>query len=157
MTAIIYFGEMLVASLLAIVLLASSRLPMSSDAVLFTDGIVGWTAASCQSRRRRRLDLLFQSSVSVASCSRQKATWDSRTPVTSRYASCRSLAAPYRLAHLKPLELGVIQIQRLVVPCSTMRSTERLRFGPRFKDRTAFPDRVRSIECVILSLGPLRR
>src|SRR5580700_1879149 len=53
MTAI-YFGEMLVASLLAIVLLAISRLPMSSDAVLFTDGIVGWTAASCQSRRRRR-------------------------------------------------------------------------------------------------------
>jgi hypothetical protein len=35
MTAIIYFGEMLVASLLAIALLAISRLPMSSDAVLF--------------------------------------------------------------------------------------------------------------------------
>jgi hypothetical protein len=45
MTAIIYFGEMLVASLLAIVLLAISRLPMSSDAVLFTGGIVGWTLA----------------------------------------------------------------------------------------------------------------
>jgi hypothetical protein len=34
MTAIIYLGEMLVASLFAIVLLAISRLPMSSDAVL---------------------------------------------------------------------------------------------------------------------------
>jgi len=83
------------------------------------------------------LDLLFQSSVSVA--------------------SCRSLAAPYRLAHLKPLELGVIQIQRLVVPCSTMRGAERLRFGPRFKDRTAFPDRVRSIEGVILGLGAFEK
>jgi len=35
MTAIIYFGEILVASLLAIVLLAISQLRMSSDAVLF--------------------------------------------------------------------------------------------------------------------------
>ena len=45
MTAIIYFGEMLVASLLAIALLAISRPPMSSDAVLFAGGIVGWTLA----------------------------------------------------------------------------------------------------------------
>ena len=72
MTAIIYFGEMLVASLLAIVLLAISQLGMSSDAVLFAGGGVAWTlaeylvhrfvlhgfrtdrtsATSCQSRRR---------------------------------------------------------------------------------------------------------
>ena len=45
MTAIIYFGEMLVASLLAIVMLAISRLPMSSDAVLFAGGVVAWTLA----------------------------------------------------------------------------------------------------------------
>ena len=45
MTAIIYFGEMLVASLLAIVLLAISRLPMSSDAVLFGGGVVALTLA----------------------------------------------------------------------------------------------------------------
>ncbi len=45
MTAIIYFGEMLVASVLAIVLLAISRLPMSSDAALFAGGIVAWTLA----------------------------------------------------------------------------------------------------------------
>jgi hypothetical protein len=45
MTAIIYFGEMLVASLLAIVLLAISRLPTSSDAVLFAGGVVAWTLA----------------------------------------------------------------------------------------------------------------
>jgi hypothetical protein len=44
-TAIIYFGEMLVASLLAIVLLAISQLRMSSDAVLFAGGVVAWTLA----------------------------------------------------------------------------------------------------------------
>src|SRR3979409_2274722 len=45
MTAIIYFGEMLVASLLAIVLLAISPLRMSSDAVLFAGGVVALTLA----------------------------------------------------------------------------------------------------------------
>ena len=45
MTAILYFGEMLVASLLAIVLLAISQLRMSSDAVLFAGGGVAWTLA----------------------------------------------------------------------------------------------------------------
>jgi sterol desaturase/sphingolipid hydroxylase (fatty acid hydroxylase superfamily) len=45
MTAIIYFGEMLVAFLLAVILLAISRLPMSSGAVLFVGGFVGWTLA----------------------------------------------------------------------------------------------------------------
>jgi hypothetical protein len=40
MIAIVYFGEMLVASLLAIVLLAISQLRMSSDAVLFAGGVV---------------------------------------------------------------------------------------------------------------------
>jgi hypothetical protein len=43
MTAIIYFGEMLVASLLAIVLLAISQLRMSSDVVLFVGGVVALT------------------------------------------------------------------------------------------------------------------
>ena len=45
MTAIIYFGEILVASSLAIVLLAISQLRMSSDAVLFAGGVVAWTLA----------------------------------------------------------------------------------------------------------------
>jgi sterol desaturase/sphingolipid hydroxylase (fatty acid hydroxylase superfamily) len=45
MTAIIYFGEMLVASLLAIVLLAISQHRVSSDAGLFAGGIVAWTFA----------------------------------------------------------------------------------------------------------------
>jgi hypothetical protein len=45
MTAIIYFGEMLVAPLLAIVLLAISRLPMSYDAMLFAGGVIAWTLA----------------------------------------------------------------------------------------------------------------
>jgi hypothetical protein len=38
MIAMVYFGEMLVASLLAIVLLAISQFRMSSDAVLFAGG-----------------------------------------------------------------------------------------------------------------------
>jgi len=45
MTAIIYFGEILVASLLAIVLLTISQLRMSSDAVFFAGGFVAWTLA----------------------------------------------------------------------------------------------------------------
>src|SRR6202023_1586931 len=45
MTAIIYFGEMLVASLLAIVLLAISQLRISSNAVLFAGGVVALTLA----------------------------------------------------------------------------------------------------------------
>jgi hypothetical protein len=44
-TAIIYFSEMLVASLLAILLLAISHVRMSLDAVLFVGGVVGWTLA----------------------------------------------------------------------------------------------------------------
>src|ERR1019366_6072293 len=45
MTAIIYFGEMLVASVLAIVLLAISQLRMSSGAALFAGGVVALTLA----------------------------------------------------------------------------------------------------------------
>jgi hypothetical protein len=45
MTAIVYLSEILVASLLAIVLLAISQLRMSSDAVLFFGGVVALTLA----------------------------------------------------------------------------------------------------------------
>src|SRR3979409_1006556 len=45
MTAIVYLGEILVASLLAIVLPAISQLRMSSDAVLFAAGVVALTLA----------------------------------------------------------------------------------------------------------------
>ena len=45
MTALIYFGEMLVASLLAIVLLAISPFGMSYDAALLVAGGVSWTFA----------------------------------------------------------------------------------------------------------------
>ena len=45
MTALIYFGEMLVASLLAIVLLAISPFGMSYDAALLVAGVVSWTLA----------------------------------------------------------------------------------------------------------------
>ena len=45
MTAVIYLGEMLVASLLAILLLAISHFGMSGDAAPFVGGVVGWTLA----------------------------------------------------------------------------------------------------------------
>jgi len=45
MTAFIYFGEMLVASLLAIVLLALSPFRMSSNVALLAAGVVTWTLA----------------------------------------------------------------------------------------------------------------
>jgi sterol desaturase/sphingolipid hydroxylase (fatty acid hydroxylase superfamily) len=45
MTAFIYFGEMLVASSLAIVLLALSPFRMSSDVALLVAGIVAWSFA----------------------------------------------------------------------------------------------------------------
>jgi hypothetical protein len=67
------------------------------------------------------------------------------------------LTASHRLAHLEPLELRVIQIQRLVIPCPTMCGAECFRFGPRFEDGTVFPHRVRSIKRVILSLGAFEK
>jgi sterol desaturase/sphingolipid hydroxylase (fatty acid hydroxylase superfamily) len=45
MIAIVYFGEMLVASLLAIVLLKVSPLRRASAAALFAGGVVAWTLA----------------------------------------------------------------------------------------------------------------
>jgi sterol desaturase/sphingolipid hydroxylase (fatty acid hydroxylase superfamily) len=45
MTALIYFGEMLVASSLAIVLLAISPFRVSSDATILAAGVVAWTLA----------------------------------------------------------------------------------------------------------------
>src|ERR1035441_1934668 len=42
----------------------------------------------------------------------------------SRRSRC-GLAAPHRLANLETLELRVIQIQRLVIPCPTMRQPKR--------------------------------
>jgi sterol desaturase/sphingolipid hydroxylase (fatty acid hydroxylase superfamily) len=45
MTAILYFGEMLVACLLAMVLLAMSPLGATSSSELFVAGVVVWTLA----------------------------------------------------------------------------------------------------------------
>jgi len=45
MIRIVYFGEMLVASLLAVLLLVISPFRMSIDAALFVGGAVGWTLA----------------------------------------------------------------------------------------------------------------
>ena len=45
MTALMYFGEMLVASSLAIILLAISPFGMSYDAALLAAGVVTWTLA----------------------------------------------------------------------------------------------------------------
>src|SRR5436190_6753072 len=49
-----------------------------------------------------------------------------------------SFTAPWPfdpLSDLEALELRVIQIQSLVVPCLTVRSPERLRFGPTIEHR----------------------
>ena len=69
----------------------------------------------------------------------------------------RCLAASNRLAHLESLELRVIKIQRFVVPCTTMRCAERLRFGPRLEHSPAFPHSVRGVERVILSFRTLEK
>ena len=69
----------------------------------------------------------------------------------------RGLAGPCRLPNFKPFELRMIRIQRLVVPCLTMRRTQSLRFGPPFKDGTVVPDRVRPIKCMIVSLGAFEK
>ena len=45
MTAIIHFGEMLVVSIFAIVLLAISPLKIGSKAAVFVGGVVSWTLA----------------------------------------------------------------------------------------------------------------
>jgi len=76
MTAIIYFGEMLVASVLAIVLLAISRLPMSSEAALFAGGIVAWTRITvpinyrhhCSSTTKAIIDLQLEITASAQRC-----------------------------------------------------------------------------------------
>jgi hypothetical protein len=48
-------------------------------------------------RPNDKLDLLFQSSVSVASCSQQKGTWGSRTPAIARLRPAAVLPCPSRL------------------------------------------------------------
>jgi hypothetical protein len=45
MTAIIYFGEMLVVSIFAIVLPAISPLEIGPTAAVFVGGVVSWTLA----------------------------------------------------------------------------------------------------------------
>src|ERR1700693_2737602 len=67
------------------------------------------------------------------------------------------LAAPDRLTHLEPLELRVIEIERLVVAGLVMCGPERLRFCPRFKDGTVFPHRVGGIKRMIVSFRPLEK
>jgi hypothetical protein len=69
----------------------------------------------------------------------------------------RCFAAPNRLANLEPLKLRMIQTQRLILPCSIVRCPKRLRLGPSSKYSTVFPNRVRSIEGVILSLRALEK
>ena len=67
MTAIIYFGEMLVASVLAIFLLAISPLRVAAAAASFAVGVVAWTLAEylvhrfARSRGKRAWDSSCQS------------------------------------------------------------------------------------------------
>ena len=67
------------------------------------------------------------------------------------------LPPPYRLENFEALELGMIQIQRLVIPGPAMRCPERFRFGPGFKHRPAFPNRMRRVERMILAFGAFEK
>src|SRR3954452_5197545 len=69
----------------------------------------------------------------------------------------RRPAAFDRLSHLEALELRVIQIQRLVFPCPTVRCPERLRFGPSIEHSTVLPHRVGGIERMILRFRTLEK
>jgi hypothetical protein len=56
------------------------------------------------------------------------------------------------MADLEPLELRMVQIQRLILACP-----KRLRLGSAFKLCAVFPHRVRSIKSMVLSFRALRR
>jgi hypothetical protein len=58
----------------------------------------------------------------------------------SRYLG---LAALDGLSHLEAFELGMPEIEGLVVASAAMRGAERLGVGPRFEGRAAVPDGVR--------------
>jgi hypothetical protein len=75
----------------------------------------------------------------------------SEMPFT-KWASYRGLAAPHCMADLEPLELRMVQIQRLILACP-----KRLRLGSAFKLCAVFPHRVRSIKSMVLSFRALRR
>src|SRR5271156_2012045 len=62
----------------------------------------------------------------------------------------RRLAAPNGLAHLEPLELRVIEIQRLVVSRAAMRGPERFRSGPCLEYSAVLPPRAGGVGRVIL-------
>src|ERR1700754_2474340 len=65
----------------------------------------------------------------------------------------RDLASGYRLNRLKPLELRMTEIERLVVAGSRMCGPERLRFGPRLEGGAVFPDRMRCVQRVVFGFG----
>src|SRR5205823_5060268 len=56
------------------------------------------------------------------------------------------------LTHLEPLELRMIKIERLVLPCILVDGAEGLRLGPGFERRVARPDRMRGIEREVVVL-----
>jgi hypothetical protein len=65
------------------------------------------------------------------------------------------LIAPDGLAHLEAFELGMPEIEGLVVAGAAMRGAESFGVGPRFESQATVPDSVRCIECVAFRLGPL--
>src|ERR1019366_8394740 len=69
----------------------------------------------------------------------------------------RRLAASHSLANLEPLKLRVPEIEWLFVTGLMVCGPECLGFGPCFKDRAVFPDRVRSIKGVIFSFGAFEK
>jgi hypothetical protein len=57
----------------------------------------------------------------------------------SRRSRPYCLAASHRLANLEPLELRMIQVQRLILPCPTVRCPKRLRLWSRLQTKHGFP------------------
>jgi hypothetical protein len=92
MTAIIYFGEMLVASLVATVLLVISRLSMSTGAVLFGGGVVAWTLAEyivhrcCTISRRENMGCIMPTLMERSSRFFGRYGFVSRWSISSREA-----------------------------------------------------------------------
>jgi hypothetical protein len=113
MTPVIYFGEMLVASLLAILLLVISHFRMSSDAALFVGGVIGWTFAeylrpsfdglssACDGRRWLLLEMQAWLLVMLPKVQPRKGSGIAVSGCRSNDASCHRKGHRANLALLK--------------------------------------------------------
>src|SRR4029077_10313252 len=98
-------------------------------------------------------------SVRAADCCRPRGRRALPRPLVSPADASRhlGLAALHRLAHLKTLELRVLEIEWLVVAGLVMSRPEGLGLGPRLEDGMVCPDGVGGIKRVVVRLGPLEK